>query len=75
VGLRVTRSVLDDVRSAAERYSLRQPFESVLIVQGRLGDDAVALGAATLVVDHLLARGFSVPLPPRKAFSHSGIAS
>ena len=60
VGLRVTPAVLAEVRAAAERYALRQPFESVEIVQGSLGDDAVALGAATLVVDRLLARGFSL---------------
>ena len=29
VGLRITPAVLEDVRAAAERYSLRQPFESV----------------------------------------------
>ncbi len=29
VGLRVTPAVLEDVRTAAQRYSLRQPFESV----------------------------------------------
>jgi len=63
VGLRISAPVLDDVRRAAGRYALRQPFESVEIVQGLLGDDAVALGAATLVVDDLLANGFSLALP------------
>jgi predicted NBD/HSP70 family sugar kinase len=58
VGLRITPPVLEVVRQHARRYSLRQPFESVEIVQGQLGDDAVALGAASLVVDDLLARGF-----------------
>jgi hypothetical protein len=53
--------VLDDIRSSAERYSLRQPFESARIVRGQLGHDAVASGAATLVVEHHLARGFWVP--------------
>jgi predicted NBD/HSP70 family sugar kinase len=61
VGLRLTPRMLAHVREAAGRYALRQPFESVEIVQGRLGDDAVALGAATLVVDGLLARGFAGP--------------
>ncbi len=60
VGLRLTPDLLARVRSAAERYALRQPFESVQIVQGRLGEDAVALGAATLVVDALLASGFTL---------------
>ena len=58
VGLRITPVVLREIRAAAARYSLRQPFESVEIVLGHLGSDAVALGAATLVVDHLLAAGF-----------------
>ena len=61
VGLRLTPTILDMIRSRAGRYSLRQPFESVEIVQGQLGHDAVALGAATLVVDGLLAHGFSLP--------------
>ena len=60
VGLRITPAVLEDIRAAAERYSLRQPFESVRITQGQLGHDAVALGAATLVIDHHLERGFRV---------------
>ena len=63
VGLRITPPVLDLVREATQRYALPQPFASVRIVQGLLGDDAVALGAATLVVDHLLARGFPVTPP------------
>jgi predicted NBD/HSP70 family sugar kinase len=67
VGLRITPSLLEDVRNAAGRYSLRQPFESVRIVVGQLGHDAVALGAATLVVDHHLRRGFRVATPPASA--------
>ncbi len=59
VGLRITPPMLRDIRSATGRYALRQPFDSVEIVQGTLGDDAVALGAATIVVDDLLARGFA----------------
>lgn len=58
VGLRLTHGALSDIRAATQRYALRQPFESVEIVQGLLGDDAVALGAATLVVDRLLEGGF-----------------
>jgi predicted NBD/HSP70 family sugar kinase len=60
VGLRITPAVLGDIRRAAERYSLPHPFESVRIVRGQLGHDAVALGAATLVVDHHLANGFKL---------------
>ena len=67
VGLRLTPAVLEVIRSRAARYSLRQPFESVEIVQGQLGDDAVALGAATLVVDGLLTTGFALPADGRVA--------
>lgn len=58
VGLRLTPSVLERVRETTQRYALKQPFDSVQILQGKLGDDAVALGAATLVVDRLLEDGF-----------------
>ena len=75
VGLRITPPVLQDIRSAAERYSLRQPFESVHIVKGQLGHDAVALGAATLVVDHHLERGFSVSRVYQGARSKSATAA
>lgn len=60
VGLRLTPAILDRVSAAARRYALPQPFESAQLVQGRLGDDAVALGAATLVVDAQLASGFTL---------------
>lgn len=63
VGLRLTPPLVDMIRSRAGRYALRQPFESVEIVRGQLGDDAVALGAATLVVDGLLTSGFAIPSP------------
>lgn len=63
VGLRLSPANLDMIRARAGRYALRQPFESVEIVQGQLGHDAVALGAATLVVDGLLAHGFTLPTP------------
>jgi len=72
VGLRVTPAALAQVRAAAERYALRQPFESVEIVQGSLGHDAVALGAATLVVDRLLARGFSLAHESSDSAIHAG---
>ena len=54
VGLLLGPAILDAVRAKAATYALRQPFESVEIVLGQLGIDAVALGAATLVVDVLL---------------------
>ncbi len=75
VGLTITPEVLEDIRTAAERYSLRQPFESVRIVLGELGHDAVALGAATLVVDHHLERGFRVSRASQGARSKSETAA
>lgn len=60
VGLRLPEELMRLVRAAAGRYALRQAFESVEIVQGRLGHDAVALGAATLVVDDHLRHGFTM---------------
>ncbi len=67
VGLLLTPSVLEHVRARARAYALRQPYESVEITLGRLGIDAVALGAATLVVDELLAGGFVVAHGPAAA--------
>lgn len=71
VGLRLTPMVLDAVRAAAAHDSLRQPFEGVRIVPGQLGHDAVALGAATLVVDHHLQRGFRFARGPAPHLSES----
>jgi predicted NBD/HSP70 family sugar kinase len=55
VGLLIGPAILEAVKARAAAYALRQPFESVDITLGRLGIDAVALGAATLVIDDLLA--------------------
>lgn len=74
VGLRLTPEMLDRVRERAGRYALRRPFESVEITQGRLGDDAVALGAATLIVEDMLASGFQLPLPVVAAALPAGAA-
>lgn len=55
VGLQLGPFILDAVTARARAYALRQPFEQVEIVLGQVGPDAVALGAATLVVDSILA--------------------
>lgn len=55
VGLLINRAILEAVKARAAAYALRQPFDSVDITLGRLGIDAVALGAATLVINDLLA--------------------
>jgi predicted NBD/HSP70 family sugar kinase len=49
--------LLPEVREAAGRQALRQPYEQASIELCRLGVDAVALGAATLPVARLLATG------------------
>ena len=51
----ISPAILDSIRARAGAYALRQPFESVDITLGQLGIDAVALGAATLVINDLLA--------------------
>ncbi|WP_405147396.1 ROK family protein [Sphaerisporangium sp. NBC_01403] len=54
------RHELTKIKKAVAENSLSQPFETASIVLGRLGPDAVALGAATLVVDEfLLGKAFS----------------
>jgi predicted NBD/HSP70 family sugar kinase len=55
VGLLFDPAILESIKARAAMYALRQPFEYVDITLGRLGIDAVALGAATLVVNDLLA--------------------
>lgn len=61
VGLTLGPALLDRVRDHTRAYALRRPFEQVEIVLGELGPDAVALGAATLVVDGILAGDLALP--------------
>jgi predicted NBD/HSP70 family sugar kinase len=49
--------LLPQIRAAAAERALRHPFGQTTIQLGQLGMDAVALGAATLPVADLLARG------------------
>ena len=49
--------MLPEIRAAAGARALRQPFGQTTVQLGQLGTDAVALGAATLPVAELLARG------------------
>jgi predicted NBD/HSP70 family sugar kinase len=50
-------TLLPQIRAAAGQRALRHPFGQTTIQLGQLGLDAVALGAATLPVADLLARG------------------
>jgi predicted NBD/HSP70 family sugar kinase len=51
------RRLLPEIRAAAQERALRHAFDQTTIQLGQLGLDAVALGAATLPVADLLARG------------------
>jgi predicted NBD/HSP70 family sugar kinase len=53
-GLLLGERMLPAIREAAREHSLRHPFAQASIELGRLGPDAVALGAATLPVEALL---------------------
>jgi predicted NBD/HSP70 family sugar kinase len=63
-GLILGERFLPDIRAAAARNALRQPYSKTRIDLCQLGPDAVAMGAATLPVARLLADG-GLPLPGR----------
>ncbi|MFC1419235.1 ROK family transcriptional regulator [Streptacidiphilus cavernicola] len=56
-GLVIGPVILPTVREAAERHTLPYLFGRARIEVGRLGQEAVAMGAATLPVSRLLAAG------------------
>lgn len=53
-GLLLGDQMLPAIRAAARQHSLRHPFDETFVELGRLGPDAVALGAATLPVERFL---------------------
>jgi predicted NBD/HSP70 family sugar kinase len=57
VGQLIGARLLPRIREIAAARALRYPFSRVAIEIGRLGPDAVAMGAATLVVERFLADG------------------
>ncbi len=57
VGQALGQVALPQIREAAAARALRHPFSQTTITLGELGQDAVAVGAATLPVADLLARG------------------
>ncbi len=73
VGLALPPVLLERVREHAARYSLSRPFEQVEIVLGQLGSEAVAVGAATLVIDALIEG--DVPLARRRNPASAGSVS
>ncbi|MGW1864255.1 ROK family transcriptional regulator [Streptomyces mauvecolor] len=56
-GLQLAPYILESVRRHATSYALRHPAERVTIELGRLGPDAVTVGAATLPLAGFFARG------------------
>jgi predicted NBD/HSP70 family sugar kinase len=56
-GLALGQRFLPEIRAATAEHALRQPFAQTAIVLCELGQDAVALGAATLPVARLLNGG------------------
>jgi predicted NBD/HSP70 family sugar kinase len=57
LGLALGERFLPDIRGAAARNALRQPYSRTRIDLCQLGPDAVAMGAATLPIARLLADG------------------
>ena len=53
-GLMLGAHLLPAIRETARDHSLRHPFAATSIELGRLGPDAVALGAATLPIEAVL---------------------
>jgi len=53
-GLLLGARILPEIRAAARRHALDHRFIQASIEIGRLGPDAVALGAATLPMEHFL---------------------
>lgn len=62
-GLLIGPYLLPDIRRYAEGYALRHAWARTSIEMGRLGPDAVTVGAATLPLADFLARGGSRPAP------------
>lgn len=66
-GLLIGPHLLPEVRRYAGEYALRHAADRTTIELGRLGPDAVTVGAATLPLADFLARGGSRPAPVRRA--------
>jgi predicted NBD/HSP70 family sugar kinase len=63
LGHALSDTLLPRIRDAAASHALRLPFSRVQIVKADLGQDAVALGGATLPVARLLDAGGMRPEP------------
>ena len=72
-GLALGERFLPDIRAAAARNALRQPYSKTRIDLCQLGPDAIAMGAATLPIARLLTDGGlpAVADPATPAFSRA----
>ena len=68
-GLLLGERLLPAIRDAARRHSLRHPFADTSIELGRLGPEAVALGAATLPVERFLNGTAAAPVESSRSAS------
>jgi predicted NBD/HSP70 family sugar kinase len=68
-GLLLGERMLPAIRDAARRHALRHPFADTSIELGRLGPDAVALGAATLPIERFLNGAVAAPLRSSRSAS------
>lgn len=69
-GLLLGNRIMPQIRAAAARHALSHRFAQASIEVGQLGQDAVALGAATLPMEHFL----NGALPVRTPAAGSNIA-
>jgi predicted NBD/HSP70 family sugar kinase len=72
-GLQLGPSIIDAVRAHVAEHSVHRPAVHADIRLGQLGPDAVALGAATLVADRLLAHGGERPRRRRSPGHATGL--
>jgi predicted NBD/HSP70 family sugar kinase len=68
-GVLLGARMLPAIRDAARRHSLRHPFADTSIELGRLGPDAVAMGAATLPIERFL-NGTAAPMETNGSASY-----
>jgi predicted NBD/HSP70 family sugar kinase len=66
MGAILAAKLLPRIREVASQHALRWPFGHVEIVSAELGQDAVALGAATLPINRFLASG-AIPVQSKPA--------
>ncbi len=61
LGLALGPTILERIRAVVNEQALGYTASSVRIELGRFGDDAVVLGASSLVIDEMLGNGGVVP--------------